>query len=162
MYLSAKDNTDVINQKPNNFGKGDILVMDDEAIIREITSNRLSYLGYKCDVASNGDQAVKLYERKVEKGEKYDSVILDLTVTGEKGGKDTIKLIKNIDEEDVGIVSSGYSEDPVLSKFWNYGFDGRILKLYKLEELRVLLSDLLKKLTHQLGGIYVRKKFWGK
>ncbi|MBN2363336.1 PAS domain S-box protein [candidate division WOR-3 bacterium] len=147
LYLPATHSDEMVNEKTNNivFGKGDILVMDDEIMIREIAKDMLSYLGYKCDVASNGDQAVKLYDKKVKNGERYDAVILDLTVPGEKGGKDTIKLIKNIDEKAIGIVSSGYSDDPVLSRFWNYGFDGRILKPYKLEELSAVLSDLLKK-----------------
>ncbi|MBN2364177.1 PAS domain S-box protein, partial [candidate division WOR-3 bacterium] len=125
------------------YGKGKILVMDDENMIRENTHDMLSYLGYECDVTSSGTQAVEMYEKRMKEGGGYDAVILDLTVPGEMGGKRAMKLIKDCDEKAVGIVSSGYSDDPVLSEFSKFGFSGRILKPYKIEELSVLLSELI-------------------
>lgn len=144
IYLPATDAEGVTNEKKKEiiFGMGKILIMDDEADIRESSVEMISYMGYECDSVSDGKQALSYYSDKLEKGEKYDAVILDLTVPGEMGGKETMKLIKEIDRDAIGIVSSGYSDDPVLSDFSKYGFSGRIIKPFKIEELSVLLSVL--------------------
>ncbi|MBN1619463.1 PAS domain S-box protein [candidate division WOR-3 bacterium] len=145
IYLPATDAEDTTKEKIKEivYGKGKILIMDDEPDIRESSIEMISYMGYECDSVSDGKQALSYYSDKLEKGEKYDAVILDLTVPGEMGGKEAMKLIKEIDIDAIGIVSSGYSDDPVLSNFSNYGFSGRIIKPFKIEELSELLSELL-------------------
>ena len=103
-------------------GQGRILVMDDEAMIRELTGNMLHYLGYLADFAETGQEAVGKYQAALEASMPYDAVILDLTIKGGMGGQETIKKLKEIDPTVKAIVSSGYSDSPVIANYKHYGF----------------------------------------
>ncbi|NIP37832.1 MAG: response regulator [Candidatus Dadabacteria bacterium] len=89
--------------------QGKILVMDDDEVIREIAGSILAYLGYEVSFASDGKEAIDLYKEAFENNEKYDVVIMDLTVPGGMGAEDTIKQLKNIDPDIKAIVASVYS-----------------------------------------------------
>jgi DNA-binding NtrC family response regulator len=80
----------------------------------------------------------------MEKQRPYHAVILDLTIPGGMGGLDTIKALKTMDSTVRGIVSSGYSHDPVMSNPMHYGFSGAMQKPYKLTDLTRTLSELLR------------------
>ncbi len=119
-------------------GKGKILVMDDEEPIRSIVGDILQYLGYTVDFANNGDDAVNLYV-----SQSYDAVILDLTIPGGMGGKETIKRLREIDPAIKAIVSSGYSNDPIMSDYVAYGFKGVIVKPYTIYEISNVLKGVM-------------------
>ena len=70
-------------------------------------------------------------------------MILDLTIRGGMGGKEVIERLLKIDPDVKAIVSSGYSNDPVLSDFRRYGFSGMVSKPFKIEELKGLLHSIL-------------------
>jgi len=72
-------------------------------------------------------------------------MILDLTVPGEMGGKETIKKLREIDPQVTAIVSSGYSDDPIMADFQKYGFSGVITKPYKVTELSKILQEVINK-----------------
>ena len=78
-------------------------------------------------------------------GKRFDAVILDLTIRGGMGGKDTIKKLREIDPNVKGIVSSGYSQDPVMANFRDFGFCGVITKPYTVEEMGKQLYQVLER-----------------
>ena len=124
--------------------KGKVLLMDDEEMIREITAEILSALGYEADFAKDGEEAIDLYSKAWDSKRPFDVVILDLTIPGGMGGKEAIRKLLEINPEIKGIVSSGYSNDPVMSEFRHYGFSGIITKPFKIEELDEILRKTIE------------------
>jgi PAS domain S-box-containing protein len=124
-------------------GKGRILVMDDEEIIKIVVGQMLKSLGYEYDFAENGEQTVEKYTKAMSSGEAFDAVILDLTVRGGLGGKETIEKLLEIDPAVRAIVSSGYSDDPVVSNYEDYGFKDTLSKPYEIETLSSILYSVL-------------------
>ena len=119
--------------------KGRVLIMDDEEIVRDVASGMLEHIGYEVEVAKDGAEAIALYKQTQESQVPFDVVILDLTVPGGMGGKETIEKLIELDPQAKAIVSSGYSTDPVMSEFREYGFSSVVSKPYKIEELREAL-----------------------
>jgi signal transduction histidine kinase/CheY-like chemotaxis protein len=118
-----------------------ILIMDDEEMVRNIAKDMLDHLGYQVDCARHGEEALWSFSRAVESGRPFDVVILDLTVKGGMGGKETVKKLLEIDPNVKAIVSSGYSGDPIMSEFRKYGFSDALAKPYRMSQLRdILLS----------------------
>jgi len=140
---SIQDNTDI--KKDVVKGNGRVLIMDDERSIRTLSANILEHLGYQTETAKDGELAVKKYKEALLSGNKYDAVILDLTVPGGMGGKKTMEKLLEIDPYTKAIVSSGYSIDPVMSNHKAYGFKGVLEKPYVMK----LLSSELDKVINQ-------------
>jgi len=128
-------------------GEGRILVMDDEDIVRTVASDMLGSLGYEVVIARDGAEAITLYSRARESGEKFDAVIMDLTVPGGMGGKEAVRKLMEIDPAVKAIVSSGYSNDPVMADYGKYGFAGVIAKPYTMSNLRDAIGRALKPLS---------------
>ncbi|HOD69716.1 MAG: Chemotaxis protein CheY [Deltaproteobacteria bacterium ADurb.BinA179] len=122
---------------------GRILVMDDEEIIRDVLSSMLDFLGYEVQVASDGAQALSMYREAMDAGKPFDAVIMDLTVPGGMGGKEAIHDLLEMDPNAKAIVSSGYSTDPVVTNYQDYGFKGVISKPFKIEELKEAVQALV-------------------
>jgi CheY-like chemotaxis protein len=127
------------------MARGKVLLMDDEQIIIDVTLEVLRFLEYDVMFARDGAAALDLYKREKEAGVPFDLVILDLSVPEGLGGKDTIALLKGYDPAVKAIVSSGYSNDPVVQDFNRYGFSGRLSKPYKISDLKEILEDMIKK-----------------
>jgi len=125
------------------FGEGRILVMDDEAMIRKLAGELLSYLGYDFDFALDGAEAIKRYKQAMNSKKPFDAVILDLTVKGGMGGKETIEKLSKIDPKVVAIVSSGYCNDPGITDFGQFGFSGVVTKPYTMSELGEKLNQVV-------------------
>jgi len=124
-------------------GEGKILVMDDEAIVRDVTGQILKHLGYDAEFAGDGSEAIELYRKAKESGKPFDLVIMDLTVPGGMGGKEAIHWLIEIDPDVRAIVSSGYSDNLVMSDFRQYGFKGVVAKPYKIQQLALALHNVL-------------------
>jgi len=124
-------------------GEGKILVMDDEEAIRNVTEKILMELGYEARCASDGAETIALYQDAARSGRPFDAVIMDLTIPGGMGGKETIRQLLSIDPQITAIVSSGYSNDPIMSDFEKYGFRGVATKPYRIEKLSWVLHDVL-------------------
>ena len=124
-------------------GTGRILVMDDEEEIRDVLGKMLQHLGFEVDFACDGSQAVALYCRAMEDKTPYVATILDLTIPGGMGGKETLRRIQQQHPDAIVIVSSGYSNDPVMAQATQFGFSGFIPKPYNLVDLSKVLSRLL-------------------
>ncbi len=120
-----------------------ILLMDDENIIRRTLGKMLGKMCYRTELAENGEEALKKYQEALESKTPFDVVILDLTVPGGLGAKETIKKLLELDPEVKALVSSGYPNDPVISNYRNHGFKGYLIKPYSEEELSKAISKLL-------------------
>jgi CheY-like chemotaxis protein len=123
-------------------GQGRILVMDDEAIVREVLGAMLARLGFTVEYAQDGAEAVKIYRVAKKIDQPFDLLIMDLTVAGGMGGLEALQKLLEFDPQVRAIASSGYSSDPVMSDFQAYGFKGIIAKPYTLEELSRALGSL--------------------
>ena len=125
------------------LGEGRILVMDDEELVRDLAKEMLKNLGYQPAEAWDGQQAVHAYQRSAEEGTPFDAVILDLTVPGGIGGVEALKALRSLNPELKAIVSSGYSNDPVMAEFTTYGFNGVLVKPYSLAAMSEVLQQVI-------------------
>ena len=147
LYLPASDKAPTPTEKPDApifSGRGRILVMDDEDFIRDISILMLSEMGFDVDTAKDGKEAISLYQASMDAGRPYDAIIMDLTVPGGMGGKETIEELAAMDENVNAIVSSGYSTDPVMSNYHAYGFKGAIKKPYMMQDMSEALEILFR------------------
>jgi len=125
-------------------GKGRILVMDDEAPIRDLVARMLQPLGYEVATAEDGAEALRLYETARADGHPFSVVVLDLTVPGGLGGQQTLQRLLTLDPHAKAIVSSGYSEDPIMANYHQYGFAGMVAKPYRLREFSRTLKEVMQ------------------
>ena len=148
IYLPASRNRPVHDQKDVVVspvtGQGKVMIMDDEEMIRSLVERSLSSIGYEVVVAEDGDKAVRLYQEAMEAGAPIDLIIMDLTIPGGMGGKDIVKEIHKIDPEAKVIVSSGYSNDPVMANFSKYGFCAAMVKPFRMQELMEVVAKAVK------------------
>ena len=121
---------------------GRVLVMDDEEMLRQLSEQILSHLGYAVTTCANGEEAIELYVAGAEAGTPYFAVIMDLTIPGGMGGKEAAQRILAHDPAAKLVVSSGYSNDLALSDYGSYGFCGAVVKPYKVSELADTLESL--------------------
>ena len=112
--------------------------MDDNDELRDAVKELLELLGNEVFEAKNGEEAIEIY-----KNNSIDLVILDLTIIGGMGGKETIKELKKIDPDVKAVVSSGYSDDDAMANYREYGFIAKIEKPYTLDKLKKLLNEIL-------------------
>ena len=91
----------------------------------------------------DGQAAVDLYRKAKEEDRPFTVVVMDLTIPGGMGGKEAISLLKQIDPNVRAIVSSGYSKDPVLANFRNFGFCAVVAKPYDVAHLAAVIERVL-------------------
>jgi CheY-like chemotaxis protein len=124
-------------------GQGKILVMDDEELIRDVSTAMLRQLGYEPHTANDGEEAITRYLQAQKDGQPFDLVIMDLTVPGGMGGKEALAHLRQLDPAIKAVVSSGYANDPIMARFREYGFCGVAPKPFGLQELSKLLRMIL-------------------
>jgi len=115
-------------------GNESVLVMDDEITIRELARETLEVLGYLVTACSNGEEAVSEYRAAYESGRPFMAAVLDLTIPSGMGGIEAARQILAFDPDAKLIVSSGYSYDPVMSTYKNYGFRAAVTKPYRIAD----------------------------
>ena len=119
-----------------------ILVMDDEDMVRNVAKKMLERLGHQVDLAGHGEEAIKIYRSSLDAKQRFDLVIMDLTIPGAMGGKEAAREILGLDPNAKIIVSSGYSDDPIIADFKEFGFCAAIAKPYRLQDLSRLLGQI--------------------
>ena len=124
-------------------GQGRVLVMDDEPEILNFAQAALKRLGYEAELARDGAEAIRRYTAATESGNPFAAVIMDLTIPGGMGGQEAIKRLLDIDPQVRAIVSSGYSNDPVMADFQKHGFRGVVAKPYEVKELARVLREVI-------------------
>jgi CheY-like chemotaxis protein len=148
-YLPAADG-ELLKPEPSpregvfHFNHQRVLVVDDEAAIRDLTSELLGTLGYEVTAVPDGAEAIKTYERALRHGENFQAVILDATIRGGMGGLATIEQLRNLDPNVTAIICSGYSDEAALSEFLTYGFRGALPKPFTRNELAEVLRRASK------------------
>ena len=124
-------------------GAGKILIMDDEEGILRTTSRLLQKLGYKVHATRNGTEMLNSFMEARACGDPFNAIIMDLTIPGGMGGKEAIVKLLDIDPEVKALVTSGYSNDPVMADFRSFGFQAAVLKPYRIEDLSRMLRELI-------------------
>jgi CheY-like chemotaxis protein len=124
-------------------GEGRILVLDDDETILEVMHGYLEFLGYDDVCVKNGEAAISSYKEALTSRRPFTAVIMDLTVPGGKGGREVLQELLQIDKEIEAIVSSGYSQNSVMSDYRKHGFKGVLLKPYSVENFARVLSEVV-------------------
>ena len=140
--LPAKEGEIVLDGSLDT-GKKNVLIMDDEESVRDVGGKMLAYLGYEVEFAKEGNEAIKIYRKAKESGNPFDLVILDLTIPGGMGGEETIQKLIKFDPNVKAIVSSGYSDNPIMSQYQDHGFSGVVSKPYRIRDFSRALAIAL-------------------
>jgi|GEM_PF-1208295 len=148
VYLPASEVTEAIpvtagadSQVPGK--KARILIMDDEQMVLDVLATMLQAVGHEVLISRDGDTCIHLYEESLQSTTPIDLIIMDLTIPGGKGGKETVQEILQRDRQARVIVSSGYSNDPVMAHYAEYGFCGAVSKPFCLDELSSVINTVL-------------------
>ncbi len=104
-------------------------------MVREVVGRMLQQLGYEVKLAADGQEAVERFQEAQEKSQPFAGLILDLTVPGGMGGRETMEKLLTLDPGVVSLVSSGYAEDAIMTHYQDYGFKGFIKKPYRIEDI---------------------------
>ncbi len=126
-------------------GHGNILLMDDEEIVSTTAGAILNEFGFDVTLTSDGMETIELYTKMKDSEKPFDLVIMDLTIQGGMGGRETMQKLLEIDPDIKAIVSSGYSSNPIMANFRSYGFMGMLNKPYKVNELVNAINSVLSK-----------------
>lgn len=134
------DKADITRGKTAAKSSFHILLMDDEEIVRKVATQLLERLGHTTDTAVHGDEALKKYTEGIKTGKPFDLVIMDLTIRGGKGGKETISELLEIHPDAKVIVSSGYCSGSIMANFSTYGFSGKLAKPFMVADLQEAIA----------------------
>ena len=134
---------EVAMQATGEHTGGSILVMDDDEMIRDVASSMLTHLGYEVTICADGEEAVELYKTSMKSGAPFVMAIMDLTIPGGLGGKQAAEQILSLFPKACLVVSSGYSNDPIMSNYREHGFSGAIAKPYNIHNFKEVLGLLL-------------------
>ncbi|MDH4230628.1 MAG: response regulator, partial [Nitrospirota bacterium] len=141
--LEAEKEIEAMTLVSSVVRKGNILVMDDEDLVLNVAGEMIQALGHNVEFAKDGEAAIEKYRAARESGNPFDVVILDLTIRGGMGGKETVERLLSMDNNVKAIVTSGYSDEGVVSEYYKYGFKAFLSKPYKLGVLRDTLNAIL-------------------
>jgi CheY-like chemotaxis protein len=128
-------------RQPDLRGTETVLLVDDEAMVREFGRSALERFGYTVLVANNGREAVRIFE---ENAEEIGLVLLDLMMP-EMGGDEAIGVLKSKRPGLRVIVMSGYSESEVLKMFAGKGVSGFLQKPFTATRLAEEAKAVLTK-----------------
>lgn len=122
---------------------GKILVMDDDPILRTTLERMLVHLGFSVKTVPDGEKAIEAVKKSSDSGRELAAVIMDLTVSGGMGGQKAAGIITSVSPGLPLIVASGYSDDPVMAHYRDYGFSARLVKPVSLDDLRLVMLEVL-------------------
>jgi PAS domain S-box-containing protein len=130
--------------EPDNYsGRGRVLIVDDETAIQKLLTTLLRKFGYETETADDGVEAIERFTAARSGGTPFDAIIMDLTIPNGMGGCEAIRRLRELDPIVRAIASSGYSLDPVMANYRDYGFCGVIPKPYRAEELNRVLKEVI-------------------
>lgn len=121
-----------------------ILLMDDEEAILSATGEMLKFLGYEVEIAHDGESAIGIFKNALNAGTPFDAAILDITIPGGMGAHETLPKLVALDSAVKGIISSGYSTNPMIVDYRSFGYAAVIVKPYGFKELGEALDTAFK------------------
>ncbi len=121
-----------------------IMVMDDDPLVRKTCALMLGTKGYETLHAQDGNEAIAIYRSLLNTPNPVNAVIMDLTVPGAMGGLEATSKILELDPDARIMVASGYSNDPVLANFEDYGFLARVEKPFAVNKLIQSVQNILE------------------
>ena len=121
-----------------------VLILEDEPLIRQLIEQNLRAAGCEVTPTCDGAETVARYQESLAAGQPYDLLVMDLSIPGGMGGAAAMEKLRALDPDVRAIVSSGYSDDPVMSRYLDYGFRAVLPKPYQPQELRELVEELLR------------------
>lgn len=130
-------------QESSRGKQAKIMIMDDEKMVRDVAAAMLTEMGHEVFCVQDGAEALAVYGKESDAGKPFDIVIMDLTIPGGMGGKDAVRELLALDPEARVIVSSGYSNDPIMANCRKYGFRAAVVKPYQMQELVHAVNQLL-------------------
>ncbi|PLX48472.1 MAG: hypothetical protein C0613_10645 [Desulfobulbaceae bacterium] len=141
---AAADTAPQVTETSAGKGRGRVLIMDDEEVVRDVAAEMISFLGYEVVESCDGEEALVLYAEAMESGRPFDVVVMDLTIPGGMGGKEAVQKLHELDPAARVLASSGYANDPVLADFSRYGFKGVVAKPYGVEGVAKAVEKALQ------------------
>lgn len=120
-----------IDKKEFRKGTGLILVVDDEALIRQLAREMLEKCGYDVILASNGEEGVTIFKNRYK---DISAVLLDMAMP-KKSGKDAYFEMKQIDKNLKVLLASGYKHDSRAEEILQSGVQGFIQKPFTMLKL---------------------------
>jgi PAS domain S-box-containing protein len=130
--------------------RGRVLVMDDEHSIRRMVEDALTQFGYEVVGVPDGQTAIDVVSKAMTDGKKFEVAILDLTIPGAMGGVKAIQHLRILDPHIKAIVTSGYSDDPIMCNFQKHGFQGILVKPYKIFDLAKTLDSMFSQIQPEI------------
>ena len=122
---------------------GNVLIMDDDPVIRDVAGELIKALGHEVEFSAHGEETIEKYRMAKQSERPFDLVILDLTIRGGMGGAETMRKLMEIDPRVKAIVSSGYSDDDIVSNHQKQGFKAFLKKPYNVEKLQEVLNKVI-------------------
>lgn len=122
-----------------------ILILEDEQMIRQLLTAQLRKKGYDVDESIEGVEAITKFRDAQAEGFPYDLLIMDLSIPNGMGGARALEEILKLDPKIEAIVSSGYSDDPVMANPKKHGFNAVLPKPYQPSDLLDLVAKMLRK-----------------
>jgi len=156
LYLPAGEEVERLHEENRPLAvehRGHVLVMDDDDLVRDTVGAMLALLGHAAEFVRDGESAIQAYREAMQAGRPFDVVILDLTIPGGYGGEEAMRRLLEIDPDAVGIVSSGYSESPVMAEAHRFGFRDCLAKPYRPTELCTVLDRVLGPNGQRRGSV---------
>ncbi len=120
-----------------------ILILEDDPLVRSLITRNLVTQGFEVCETAEGTETIRRYQESMDQGRTFDLVVLDLTIPNGLGGVRTMERLRQLDSNVVAIVSSGYSDDPVMAKPAAYGFSAVLPKPYEPSDLLRLVKSVL-------------------
>ena len=148
LYLPAAvaqeiEDDQIVAEPLATAGKGRVLIMDDDQTVRDVVRQMLVMRGYDVEESVDGEESITKYISNMKAGTPFDMVIMDLTIPGGMGGKEAALEVLKIDKNAKIIVSSGYSEDPVMVDYKKHGFVASVGKPFEFAELGRMLNSVM-------------------
>jgi PAS domain S-box-containing protein len=138
--ISEAADTAIPSEEVLDRGTGKILLVDDEEIIQETARDILTECGYDVVVASNGQEALKIF---TERNSEIRAVILDMAMPN-MSGRETFMELKKISPKVKVLLASGFKNDSRIIDTLKMGVAGFIQKPYTLHDLSKKVTEILK------------------
>ena len=142
IYLPVSGNEEVTTTENSKIfkGKGTILLIDDEEIIRKVGQSQLETLGYTVICAENGQIGLNKF---LNNQTKIDLIILDM-IMPVMGGKETLIKLRAVDNNVPVVISSGFSKEEDIEKIKEFGINAFISKPFTYEEISKTIKEHIR------------------